>query len=167
MGSLGSNAYYTAGMIGIGTITPTTVLDVESSTNTLLTVGSSSNGNFAGLKYLRIILMGRQIIGWPGQESALITLGKLQISIVVVGVPLSFRLVSGNVGIGTTAPGANFEVNGTGIKLTANSGGSVTYADSSVQTTAWNGVLNGGDYAEDMRATRMKEKYEPDDISAG
>jgi hypothetical protein len=72
---------------------------------------------------------------------------------------------TGNVGIGTTNPGAKLEVDGN-VKLTAGSGASITFADNSVQTTAWNGVLNGGDYAEDMRATGMKEKYEPGDVLA-
>jgi hypothetical protein len=71
---------------------------------------------------------------------------------------------AGNVGIGTTAPGAALEVNGTGIKLTSGSGGSVTYADGTVQSTAWNGVLSGGDYAESVNVSGDKSRYEPGDI---
>ena len=46
------------------------------------------------------------------------------------------RIIStGNVGIGTTTPGQKLEVNGS-IKLSQNSGGTLIFADNSVQTTA-------------------------------
>jgi hypothetical protein len=47
---------------------------------------------------------------------------------------------AGRVGIGTTTPGVKLEVNG-GIKLTSGSGGAITFADGTVQTTA---VTGGG-----------------------
>jgi hypothetical protein len=51
---------------------------------------------------------------------------------------------AGNVGIGTTNPGAPLEVNGS-VKLTANSGGGVTFQDGTTQTTAFTGTgANGG-----------------------
>lgn len=71
---------------------------------------------------------------------------------------------SGNVGIGTTSPGAALEVNGTGIKLTAGNGGSITFQDDTIQSTAWNGVLGGGDYAESINITGSREAYEPGDV---
>jgi hypothetical protein len=89
------------------------------------------------------------------------------------GVSPSLQVAqSGSVGIGTATPGANppsglsgpfLEVDGN-IMLTQQSGGSVIFHDGSIQSTAWNGVLNGGDYAEDMRATGKREKYEPGDV---
>jgi hypothetical protein len=62
----------------------------------------------------------------------------------------------GNVGIGTTSPGATvpgtkLEVNG-GITLTTNSGGAITFQDGTKQSTAYTGVTcTGADYAEAIR----------------
>jgi hypothetical protein len=72
-------------------------------------------------------------------------------------------LGSGYVGIGTPTPGAALEVNGS-VKLTAGSGASVTFQDGSVQTVAWNGVLQGGDYAESVDVSGNRAEYEPGDV---
>jgi hypothetical protein len=61
---------------------------------------------------------------------------------------------SGNVGIGTTSPQAKLEINGN-LRFTA---------DGSVQTTAWTGVLCGGDYAESVDVTGDRAHYEPGDV---
>jgi hypothetical protein len=50
------------------------------------------------------------------------------------------------------------------VKLTANSGASIIFPDSTVQTTAWNGVLSGGDYAESVNVSGGREEYEPGDV---
>ncbi len=68
-------------------------------------------------------------------------------------------LSSGNVGIGTTAPAYTFDVNG---KIHSSSG--VVYQDGTTQTTAWTGVLCGGDYAEAVNAAGGKKSYEPGDV---
>jgi hypothetical protein len=70
---------------------------------------------------------------------------------------------NGNTGIGTDTPGATLEVNGN-VKLTSGSGASVTYADGTVQSTAWNGVLTGGDYAESVDVSGDRTHYEPGDV---
>ena len=70
---------------------------------------------------------------------------------------------NGNVGIGTSTPGAGLEVNGS-IKLTTGSAASITFADSTVQTTAWRGVLTGGDYAEAVDVQGDRAEYVPGDI---
>jgi hypothetical protein len=72
-------------------------------------------------------------------------------------------VAGGNVGIGTTAPGARLEVNGS-VKLTANSGASITFQDGTTQTTAYTGVLCGGDYAESVDVTGDRDKYQPGDL---
>ena len=69
----------------------------------------------------------------------------------------------GNVGIGTTNPGAKLEVNGN-LKLTANSGASITFQDGSVQTVAYTGLLPGGDYADSVDVTGDRAKYDAGDL---
>lgn len=70
---------------------------------------------------------------------------------------------AGNVGIGTIAPGAKLEVDGN-IKLTSGSGASITFADGTVQSTAWTGSLCGGDYAEAVSGAGDRASYEPGDV---
>ncbi|WP_213807905.1 hypothetical protein [Granulicella sp. dw_53] len=65
----------------------------------------------------------------------------------------------GNVGIGTTNPGALLEVNGN-TKLD----GPVTYPDGTTQATAWNGLLGGGDYAESVDVSGDRTSYEAGDV---
>jgi len=80
---------------------------------------------------------------------------------------------NGNVGIGTTNPGASdpngkLEVNGD-IVLTnqANGGGSgkIVFADGTSQSSAYTGIqCTGADYAEAVDVTGDRTKYEPGDL---
>ena len=76
---------------------------------------------------------------------------------------MTILAANGNVGIGTTTPGASLEVKGN-IKLTSGSGASMTFQDGTIQSTAWTGTLCGGDYAEAMSGAGGKSKYEPGDV---
>jgi hypothetical protein len=75
----------------------------------------------------------------------------------------SYQYFSGNVGIGTTTPGAMLEVDGN-VKLTSGSGASITFADGTVQSTAYTGVTCGGDYAESVDAIGGQMDYVPGDL---
>jgi hypothetical protein len=66
---------------------------------------------------------------------------------------------AGNVGIGTTSPAYALDVVG---QMHASSG--VVYPDGTQQTTAWTGVLCGGDYAEAVDASGNRKRYEPGDV---
>ena len=63
---------------------------------------------------------------------------------------------NGNVGIGTTAPSAKLEINGT-LRFSGDASGTV-------QTTAWTGVLCGGDYAESVDVNGDRKHYGPGDV---
>jgi hypothetical protein len=51
-----------------------------------------------------------------------------------------------------------------GIQLSSGSGASVVFPDGTVQSTAWNGVLTGGDYAESVDVSGDHAQYEPGDV---
>jgi hypothetical protein len=81
---------------------------------------------------------------------------------------------NGDVGIGTATPGAIpppgyvagtpiLEVSGD-IVLTRNQHGSITFQDVSTQSTAYTGVICGGDYAESVDVAGERTNYEPGDL---
>ena len=76
---------------------------------------------------------------------------------------ISLQALGGNVGIGTASPSAALEVNGS-MKLTSGSGASVTFADGTVQSTAYTGVICGGDYAESVGVSGDRKTFEPGDL---
>jgi len=76
---------------------------------------------------------------------------------------IALTILNGNIGAGTANPGAKLEVNGN-LKLTANSGASITFQDGTTQSTAYTGTTCGGDYAESMDVTGDRMKYAPGDV---
>ena len=72
---------------------------------------------------------------------------------------------SGRVGIGTVSPHAELEVNGN-MMLTAGSGASITFADGTVQSTAYTGTCptTGGDYAESVDVSGDRREFTPGDV---
>jgi hypothetical protein len=93
------------------------------------------------------------------------------------GAAMVVKQSSGNVGIGTNVPNATLEVNGTAQFDGALVGALVGSANAPVsigsagisfggtaQTTAWTGVLCGGDYAESVNVTGDRINYAPGDV---
>ena len=202
------------GNVGFGTTTPGANLDVESTSQTALVVGSQASysdiiaASYNNTNWQGSFLVARRARGtensptvvqsgdmtgafdlWGYDGSAFQR--SAQISATVGGTPtagivpgqLNFGVVSasgsmnypfvlnssgyglftGNVGIGTTSPGAALEVNGN-VKLTRGSGASITFADGSVQSVAYTGVTCGGDYAESVDVSGSRTNYGPGDV---
>jgi hypothetical protein len=122
---------------------------------------SLANGNTAGGSIVDSSGITRAPIT---SQSALILNAKNNFYTNAIGLGTANNLtVGGNTGLGTTSPGARLEVNG-GVKLTSGSGGSMTFADGTVQSTAWTGAICGGDYAESVDVTGNRKNYQPGDV---
>ncbi len=84
---------------------------------------------------------------------------------IFTSYPIVLQPSGGSVGIGTTAPGKPLDVSGTiRTSATGSDTGGVVYPDGTQQTTAWTGVLCGGDYAEAVDAKGSRKSYEPGDV---
>ncbi len=158
-----------SGDVGIGTTIPYAQLDVEASgqglVNLLLKDPSTTDHLFflpnASAGYANnLVQAGDQVIGYTGNSEDSGNLDIIPWSAGYKGIRINS---AGNVGIGTTSPGATLEVNGN-VKLTANSGASMTFQDGTTQSTAWTGVLCGGDYAEAVDASGDRKHYGPGDV---
>lgn len=144
------------GNIGIGTTTPLSGLDVFSFNNE-----SAGGIRFGGSETFDAFL-GFAYLNPPGTDVLRISRfdhGTNNNRVDFIGI----NALNGDVGIGTTSPGAQLEVNGS-IKLTSGSGASMTFADGTVQSTAWNGTTLGGDYAEAVDVLGERSDYEPGDV---
>jgi hypothetical protein len=148
-----------SGNVGIGTTSPGGSLSVAA--DDTLSGGSG---------YSQFQIVGKTdstknfLVGLDTTNNAAY-LQTLHLGVVWGAYPLALQPFAGSVGIGigTTSPGAKLEVGGS-IKLTANSGGSITFQDGSTQSTAYTGVICGGDYAESVDVTGNRTKYEPGDV---
>jgi hypothetical protein len=157
----GSNTYYNAGNVGIGTSSPAAALDVESTTG--VTIGSGPlnlssgqsvmfgssaysyiNGGDGSGSYLSFGTSGtsamninqtQQVaIGTTSHDNTLDVYGNAAIGTFAGNdaAPSNSLIVSGNVGIGMTSPGVSLDVNG-GVRA----------GSSTTVTTCGSGAANG------------------------
>jgi hypothetical protein len=159
LGFLASAYYFGVGSIGIGTTVPQAILNVHGNSLNLgsggIMLDASDNGNPGSPDYylgINPFVIASGEVGY--QFKTLSAAG---------GTTIPLTLSNGNVGIGTTTPGALLEVDGN-MKLTAGSGASITFPDNSIQSTAWNGTTLGGDYAESIDVSGDRTAYEPGDM---
>ncbi len=155
-----------SGYVGIGTTTPMAQLDVTGSSGGLLVSGANLDPNnhfpVSGLQNSDKLLLGWNYTAGPGEQDFfgnrgpgwaggfnfydVDNTGHITQLLAIGGPSNSGLSVSGN------------------IKLAAQSGASITFSDNTVQATAWNGVLQGGDYAESVSITGDLTEYEPGDV---
>jgi hypothetical protein len=159
------NTFPSSGNVGIGTTTPNAPLEIKSNHSSLEGYRDTlylDNPNTSG------DISSSVVYGYGGGSRSWELGNDLpatgdQDFFLYDDVASAFRLYInsiGNVGIGTTTPGARLEVDGN-VKLTSGSGASLTFADGTVQSTAYTGVTCGGDYAESIDAIGAKMDYGP------
>lgn len=147
------------GWVGIGTTTPQGPLDINGRASAQsFKVGSSftdltNNAPWYGIGMSNITL--------PGAQSTTVQVAGFYGLLLQTAGAQMVLTQGGNIGIGTTQPSSKLEVNGS-IKLSSGSGSGVVFPDGSAQTTAWTGVLCGGDYAESVAVSGTT--YEPGDV---
>ena len=156
------------GQVGIGTATPGQTLSVNGS------ISATSNGGGGGL-YFRIPTGSQNTVVSPtllyegavsGNGSAATPWG-----LNLMSVPWTwgqdpityhagthyFRVTSGN-----STESQILLINSAGLQLAP--GTSMLFGDGTNQTTAWTGVLCGGDYAESVDVVGGRTQYEPGDV---
>lgn len=143
----------TSGNVGVGTTTPNGKLEVIG--NHYVSYAPSSGG--------RLDLLPNSDGSTVIRADAYSGTPRLDIQNSGGVLIASFNNPTANVGIGTSTPGAKLEVNGS-IKLSSGSGGGILFPDATTQTTAWTGVLCGGDYAESVEVSGKRSQYEPGDV---
>src|SRR5690606_15008894 len=120
----GIQAFFTAGNVGIGTATPSQILHVSSANNVLARFDSTLT-NYARL-FLNTATGGDTQISFGVNQSSKWTIGNdatndsFNIQTgggAVFSTPKMTILSGGNVGIGTTEPGATLHTKGTALIL--------------------------------------------------
>ena len=151
-----TNTFPASGSVGIGTTAPSATLNVVDNYNYAPSLTYETPASF-------VINDARQELA-GGTDNVAPWAMWLQVrTFGSVSNPLSLNPLGGYVGIGTAAPSATLEVNGN-VRLTSGSGASITFADGTVQSTAYTGVSCGGDFAESVDVTGQRKKYEPGDL---
>jgi len=140
-----------SGNVGIGFTNPATPLSVLTSNgSTGLTIGI--DGTYSNNRPRATL----GVSGWQGVFGLYNSADSQTVSINAGG---NSYFTGGNVGIGTTAPAYSLDVAGV-----ARAQQGVIYPDGNKQTTAWTGVLCGGDYAEAVDVKGSTKSYEPGDV---
>lgn len=152
-GAQATNTFPSSGNVGIGTTGPSVPLSV----NALAASGATD------VPIVSLNTVYGSTIWYVGGDDTFYSNFMIWAPDRGAGNYLNINKGTGNVGIGTTSPGAKLEVDGN-VKLTSGSGASITFADGSQQTTAWTGALCGGDYAESVDVTGKRARYEPGDV---
>lgn len=164
------------GYVGIGTNTPTALLHLQSSAQGFLSAAKIINSTYAddGSTGIHLDFVNDSNLDNVGAKVQLVRVGSYgqsDLAFFTKNVASAgdnstekMRLASnGNVGIGAVAPGEKLEVSGN-IKLTTGTGSHIVFSDSTQQSTAWTGVLSGGDYAESVDVTGERTTFEPGDL---
>ena len=100
---------------------------------------------------------------FPGQQNAVQVAGYFGLDFETATGTVVVRGDSGYIGLNTTSPEEMLEVNGN-IKLTTGTGAYMEFPDQTYQSTAWNGILFGGDYAESVDVSGDRDEYEAGDV---
>lgn len=162
------NGMYIAHRLGIGTTSPAGLLDIHNPNSSGGVIFAATNMDPNGYTLPNLANTGKMLIGWNRSGGA----GEFDF--------ISNRSAGNNGGyffydytnsgalnalmmLRSSGTGASLEING-GVKLTAGTGASMTYSDGTVQSTAWTGVLSGGDYAESIDVIGERTQYQPGDL---
>jgi hypothetical protein len=163
------NIFTTGGNVGIGTITPGTILDIVSSTP-IITIRES--GNASGKIYFGNSSHG---VGRNASIGTLINGNDVTLWTNGVGASIGFatqltermRITdSGSVGIGTSAPQTNFHVAGGGFQLGASNTAGVHMQAIDGALRVWRGTWGSGivQFCSDSRGNFGIGTHTPSDI---
>lgn len=142
------------GNVGVGTTSPNAKLEVSGTRSN--TIGLNSAVSKVGGS--DVFLYTGALAGSPNYG---VWMQTMRISDALT-FPLSLNPNGGNVGIGTNNPQAQLDL--AGNMRISGTGASITFPDSTVQATAWNGTTCGGDYAESVDVAGDRKAYEPGDV---
>ena len=132
-----------AGLVGIGTSSPSTLLDLSSSTNTYQTI-QSTNANSNALTYYKnsAAVSSGFYVGFNADEEAM--LWQSENNAIRIGTNNAERIridSSGRVGIGTTSPNQSLHVNGI---IQADSSGNYLQLQQATNDSFINNTGSGG-----------------------
>lgn len=185
--AFGQNTFPSSGNVGVGTPSPaynlhiysaagSSIATIQTATTStaasvlkmqtnasnwnLLTWDTANGANYPGAFALDDFYTGADALRMLFDRSGNVALGG-NITDGQNFTGASMVIKGGSVGIGTTSPGQQLEVNGAGqIDGMLYAKGGVTFPDGSVQTQAFSSALCGGDYAESVDVVGKKKKYE-------